>query len=98
MAVHGLGGHYLNSWTHVPSRGPRNETLWLRDLLPQKLPNAHIMSFSYDSSIYTRSDQSVRATAGKLIQLLRDIRDEYVRSSSVVSFLHLGWKRGTRAK
>ncbi|KAK4140980.1 Alpha/Beta hydrolase protein [Dichotomopilus funicola] len=87
VAVHGLGGHYLNTWTHVPSRGNGDVTLWLRDLLPQKLPNAHVMSFSYDSAIYSRADQSVRATAGKLVQLLRNIREEYEDENRPIVFI-----------
>ncbi|KAH6624184.1 Alpha/Beta hydrolase protein [Chaetomium sp. MPI-SDFR-AT-0129] len=87
VAVHGLGGHYLNTWAHVPSRGNGDATLWLRDLLPQKLPNAHVMSFSYDSAIYNRADQSVRATAGKLVQLLRDIREEYEDQNRPIVFI-----------
>jgi hypothetical protein len=78
VAVHGLNGDSLNTWTHVPEGGKGPETLWLRDLLPGKLPNAHVMSFQYDSSTCGMSEQSVRGNAGKLVRLLRDIREDYV--------------------
>ena len=32
IAIHGLNGHRLKTWTHD------NGTLWLRDLLPKTLP------------------------------------------------------------
>ena len=46
VAVHGLGGHAMTTWTH-DSTGK----LWLRDFLPQTIPNARIMSFGYDSRV-----------------------------------------------
>jgi hypothetical protein len=57
------------------------ETLWLRDLLPVKLPNAHIMTFQYDSSTHGMSEHAARANAGKLAGLLRDVREDYVCAS-----------------
>jgi hypothetical protein len=36
------------------------------------------MSFQYDSSTCGMSEQSVRGNAGKLVRLLRDIREDYV--------------------
>ncbi|KIM71640.1 hypothetical protein PILCRDRAFT_37074, partial [Piloderma croceum F 1598] len=64
IAIHGLDGHPQKSWT-AP-----NGTLWLSDLLPEKLPQAHILTYSYDA--YTRggeqlTDESVYALAQKLL-------------------------------
>ena len=43
VAVHGLGGHLCDTWTHD------NGIMWLRDLLPQDVPNARVMTWGYDS-------------------------------------------------
>jgi protein SERAC1 len=64
IAIHGLDGHPQKSWT-AP-----NGTLWLRDLLPEKLPQARILTYVYDA--YTRgreqlADESVYALAQKLL-------------------------------
>ncbi|KAF8252486.1 hypothetical protein K440DRAFT_536358, partial [Wilcoxina mikolae CBS 423.85] len=42
VAVHGLGGHWSETWTE-------NGKLWLRDFLPSQLQSARIMSFGYNS-------------------------------------------------
>ncbi|KAH9232177.1 hypothetical protein K456DRAFT_1798044, partial [Colletotrichum gloeosporioides 23] len=43
VAVHGLDGHWTRSWT------ADNGVFWLRDLLPESLPEARIYAYSYDS-------------------------------------------------
>ena len=47
VAVHGLGGHAYDTWTHD------NGIMWLRDLLPQDIPNARVMTWGYDSEPQT---------------------------------------------
>ncbi|KAG8797716.1 hypothetical protein FRC16_008589, partial [Serendipita sp. 398] len=47
IAIHGLDGHRENSWT------ADDGTMWLRDLLPDDVPNARILTYGYDA--YTRS-------------------------------------------
>ena len=49
VAVHGLGGHAMTTWTH-DSTGK----LWLRNFFPHTIPNARIMTFGYDSSVVSR--------------------------------------------
>jgi hypothetical protein len=46
IAIHGLDGHLAKSWT------AGDGTLWLRDLLPEKVPHARILTYGYDA--YTR--------------------------------------------
>lgn len=43
VAVHGLDGDWKRSWS------ASNGVFWLGDLLPQAIPTARILSFSYDS-------------------------------------------------
>lgn len=35
VAVHGLGGDAVNTWTH-----PKSKAFWLKDFLPQQMPDA----------------------------------------------------------
>ncbi|CAG7850070.1 SubName: Full=Related to kinesin light chain {ECO:0000313/EMBL:CCA74551.1} [Serendipita indica DSM 11827] len=51
VALHGLQGHREGSWT------AENGIMWLRDLLPNDLPNARILSYGYDAD--TRSQECV---------------------------------------
>jgi protein SERAC1 len=43
--VHGLTGNRENTWAHP------NGVLWPRDLLPEDLPSARIMTFGYDADV-----------------------------------------------
>jgi hypothetical protein len=43
VAVHGLDGHWKDSWT------ADNGVFWLQDLLPHDFPKARIYSFGHDS-------------------------------------------------
>ncbi|GAB1321005.1 DUF676 domain-containing protein [Madurella fahalii] len=73
VAVQGLDGDFMKPWRHMPSTGAA--TMWLRDLLPQKLPNCHTMTFRYDATnVGNMSAHSVRENARKLIRLLRNKR------------------------
>jgi protein SERAC1 len=87
IAIHGLDGHPQKSWT-AP-----NGTLWLRDLLPEKLPQARILTYGYDA--YTRgreqlADESVYALAQKLLADLAterhdsDVSPEWRRRGTLI--------------
>ena len=53
--------------------------MWLKDLLPEKLPGAHIMTFAYDAgAVANASPHGVRENAVKLIRVLRDKREDNV--------------------
>ncbi|KAK1623386.1 hypothetical protein BDP81DRAFT_384530 [Colletotrichum phormii] len=43
IAIHGLDGHWRNSWTSGDG------VFWLQDLLPIRVPQARIYSYSHDS-------------------------------------------------
>ncbi|KAI1172686.1 Alpha/Beta hydrolase protein [Nemania sp. FL0916] len=74
VAVHGLNGHYLDTWRDKP--GSPTATLWLRDLLPEKLPGCRVMTFEYDASIHSMSTGSVRSNAKALCERLYDKRED----------------------
>jgi hypothetical protein len=45
IAITGLAGHAIGSWT-MP-----NGRMWLRDVLPDDVPNARILTYGYDSRL-----------------------------------------------
>jgi hypothetical protein len=44
--VHGLNGDRIQSWTFV-DRDAKSEIMWLRHILPSRVPTARIMSFGW---------------------------------------------------
>ncbi|KAK0703654.1 hypothetical protein B0T26DRAFT_657939 [Lasiosphaeria miniovina] len=88
IAVHGLNGHYLNTWTATEAAAKRRSTLWLRDLLPQKLPNAHVLSFEYDATAFgNKSAFGVRENAKALLAAVRDMRDDHGDQARPIIFI-----------
>jgi hypothetical protein len=86
VAVHGLGGHPMNTWTHASTGN-----LWLRDFLPFAIPNARIMTFGYDARVVgSRSILGIMENANGLLTHLcnyRNSRDLEVCDSSHIPVL-----------
>lgn len=53
IAVTGLSGHALGSWM-----SPGDNTLWLRDFLPNTIPQARILSYGYDTVLIENRNKS----------------------------------------
>ncbi|KAI9507260.1 hypothetical protein F5148DRAFT_140868 [Russula earlei] len=43
IAIHGLNGHAFSSWAV-------NHVMWLRDLLPKRVPNARVLVYGYNAN------------------------------------------------
>jgi hypothetical protein len=71
IAVHGVNGHYTRTWSS-------NKTLWLSDVLPNRIPNSRVMSFGYRSNPRTGlglvDAEGLRQIARDLLQQLQDMR------------------------
>ncbi|KAG8779610.1 hypothetical protein FRC16_003375 [Serendipita sp. 398] len=72
VAIHGLDGHREQTWT------AENGVVWLRDLLPDDIPNARVLSYGYDADTrsFTRTSthtifRHAEAFAENLSQLRR---------------------------
>jgi hypothetical protein len=52
--------------------------MWLRDLLPEKLPGCRVMSFQYDASVTSMAVGTIRDVANNLVELLMDEREDPV--------------------
>lgn len=78
IAVHGLGGHREDSWTH-----PKTKAMWLRDFLPKNVPDARIFTFGYDSAPIGLSGSAsslfLREHANRLLHDLLNVRQGTMR-------------------
>ena len=71
VAVHGLGGHAMGTWTHAATG-----KIWLRDFLPLAIPNARVMTFGYDARVVdSRSIVGMMENANSLLTHLRNYRN-----------------------
>ena len=72
--MHGLNplshdDHAERTWTHADG------TLWPRDLLPQHVPTARVMLFSYNAKVARdASEAGIRQHANDLLDLLNNER------------------------
>ncbi|KAK1762095.1 ankyrin repeat protein [Phialemonium atrogriseum] len=68
IAIHGLAGHALNTWTE-------GDKLWLRDFLPCGLPKVRVLTFGYDAGlVFTGSTSNTRDFALQLLEGIRQLR------------------------
>jgi hypothetical protein len=75
VAVHGLNvfgktnAFAVRTWV---SGRPSEEVLWLKDLLPQQLPNARVLLFGYNSNVgLNTSTAGLSGAAENLLARLR---------------------------
>lgn len=78
VAIHGLNGHRDRTWI------AGNGTNWLKDLLPEKIPNVRIFSYGYDAKTHGFVSQQYLHDHGNA--LVADM--SLVRRSTAVSSLH----------
>lgn len=70
VAIHGLGGHYNDTWTDK-----NTEQNWLRDFLPDQVPQLRIMSWGYNSGVLgSKSVGTVTTFAQGLLADLKTCR------------------------
>src|SRR3989440_7402128 len=67
VAVHGLNGHREKTWTAA------NGVHWLRDLLPNDIPNARILSWGYDANTHSNSRVSCQYLYDHARSLVADL-------------------------
>ncbi len=70
--MHGLGGDRVETWTH-----PKSKAFWLRDFLPQQIPDARVMTFGYNAdAAFGQSTAEVADHAKSLLSSLVDKREQ----------------------
>jgi len=74
IAVQGLGSNYPLTWT-------KDDTMWLKDFLPDDLPQARLLAFVYPSSAFVDRDfVDLRALSGSLLRsLVKEREDMYLK-------------------
>lgn len=75
VAIHGLGGHRIISWTH------EDGNMWLKDQLPMSNRvadlNPRILTFGYDARfLFTASVGTLQDYALQLLAALHDVREQ----------------------
>jgi hypothetical protein len=69
IAISGLASHPFGSWQ---PKGDDKSFMWIRDTLPQSLPNIRFLLYGYDTSIVnSKSFQTVADIAGALLSSLQ---------------------------
>jgi hypothetical protein len=72
VAVHGLGGHAFNTWTHR-----KTGTFWLRDLLPDRLPGVRSLVFGYNAKrVHFNAELDLEDVATQLVAGLCRLRQD----------------------
>lgn len=91
VAVHGLGGHYEDTWTwNPPNPNSGTPCNWLKDRLPAQIPDARIMSFGYNSAVaLSKSIGDIGTFAEQLLHLvLLERRSERQRRRPIIFVCH----------
>ena len=86
VAVHGLSGDPVNTWTE-----PKSKAFWPKDFLPNDLPGSRIMTFGYNAdAAFGNSTANVIDHAKDLLGSLIDEREhEDVRDQALHCYCHL---------
>jgi pimeloyl-ACP methyl ester carboxylesterase len=84
VLIHGLNGDSIETWTHATTR-----LCWPRDLLPEVLPCARVLSFAYNADIYANTSVAgIRGNANALLARLRDVREDQDCDRPIVFVAH----------
>jgi hypothetical protein len=81
IAVHGLGPEYPAAWT-------KDDTMWLRDFLPDDFPHARILAFVDPTEAFENPDSvDLRALGGSLLRSLVRDRENLASKAGDVHFV-----------
>jgi predicted alpha/beta-fold hydrolase len=85
VALHGLNGHWNDTWT-----SPISGANWLKDegFLPTQVPNARIMSYGYNSSVFgTTAEADINSFAEQLLNQLQGRRSSIEEKKRPIIFI-----------
>lgn len=79
----GLAGHAFGSW-----KAKKESDMWLRDFLPEAIPNARILTYGYDTKLPgSQSEASIPDLSRRLLESIKAIRSGHtVRDQSNRNF------------
>jgi hypothetical protein len=86
VAIHGLGGHWRDTWTGD------NGKLWLRDSVPLRLQdsgfNSRVFSYGYDSSTaFSKAVTDITDEAGMLLNRIKGERKSQAEHHRPIIFI-----------
>ncbi|KAL8907435.1 MAG: hypothetical protein Q9207_001405 [Kuettlingeria erythrocarpa] len=74
IAVPGLGSHAIGSW-----RSPTSNDLWLRDYLPDDIPNIRVLLYGYDTPLLgNNSKDSIEDLGVRFLESIKAFRADTV--------------------
>lgn len=75
IAVPGLGSHAIGSW-----KSPTSNDVWLRDYLPDDVPNIRVLLYGYDTSLVgSDSKDSIEDLGSRFLESIKAFRGTSVR-------------------
>ena len=82
-----MNGHAFDSWEYRDNSG--YSFMWLRDCLPEKLPNARVITYGYNANIIEDvSTGRIRTYAETFLEnLLRKRKGNQVRTFNILLIL-----------
>ncbi|CEI63236.1 unnamed protein product [Fusarium venenatum] len=86
VAIHGLNGHYYKTWSTSSTKGSRIN--WLKDMLPERIPNARIMSFGYNTNVqFSKSTAGISDFVEGLLSDLMSCRTSHQEKTRPIIFI-----------
>ncbi|KAJ0341134.1 hypothetical protein COL922a_002588 [Colletotrichum nupharicola] len=83
VAIHGLNGHYLKTWTDE-----KTGTNWLKSFIPQIVPVARVMSFWYNSTVqFSKSTSDIDVFSDQLLEGLLAERESIEEQDRPLIFI-----------
>jgi len=83
VAVHGLDGEPTKTWTD-----PKTKAFWIKDYLPQDIPDARILNFGYNArAAFGNTTAQVIDHAKDLLSSLLDKREEEIERRRPLIFI-----------
>ncbi|KAI4157359.1 MAG: hypothetical protein LQ342_008341 [Letrouitia transgressa] len=84
IAVPGLGGHTIGSW-----KSPSGNDVWLRDYLPDDVPNIRVLLYGYDTSLLrNKSKDSIEDLGRRFLELIQAFRTDNASRRPVIFIGH----------
>ncbi|KAM0457154.1 hypothetical protein ACHAPV_006793 [Trichoderma viride] len=84
IAVTGLAGHAFGSW-----KSKNKPDMWLRDFLPETVPNARILTYGYDTKLPgSQSEASIPDLSRRLLESIKTIRSGDIKNRPLILIGH----------
>ncbi|EHK19922.1 uncharacterized protein TRIVIDRAFT_122435, partial [Trichoderma virens Gv29-8] len=84
IAVTGLAGHAFGSW-----KSKNKPDMWLRDFLPEAVPNARILTYGYDTKLPgSQSEASIPDLSRRLLESIKTIRSGHAKNRPLILMGH----------